>query len=121
MKVAEILGKCRLAPARVLTVGMIVAVTGCSIFSRDRFSPGAYEAELNRWVGRSETDLINDWGVPNKSQLLSGGGQVLEYDTADGDKVLCTTLFTSNITGTIERWRWSGDRCRHRTIDTARR
>jgi hypothetical protein len=98
------------------------AVAGCSLFSREpRFNPGAYETELNRWVGRPESELINTWGVPSKSQLLSGGGQVLQYDTLDGDKLLCTTLFASNITGTIERWRWSGDRCKHRFIDTARR
>jgi hypothetical protein len=71
-----------------------------------------YEEVLNRWLGRSETDLINSWGVPARSQLLSGGGQVLEYVRRDDDRIACSTLFTSNLTGAIERYTFRGTDCR---------
>ena len=94
-----------------LTVAAVAMLAACSS-APSRTNPGAYEAALQQWVGRSETELINAWGVPDKSQLLSQGGQVLEYDTRDGKNVTCSTLFTSNLTGTIERYSFRGSDCR---------
>jgi hypothetical protein len=99
----------------------LAALTGCSGSSGPHYTPAAYEAVLQQWTGRSETDLINAWGVPDRSQLLSQGGQVLQYDTRDKDKVTCTTLFTSNLTGTIERWTYTGNACRPMRVDAASR
>jgi hypothetical protein len=75
-------------------------------------SPAQYEAAVASWVGRSETDLLRAWGVPSRSQLLSEGGQALEYVQRQGDEVVCTTLFTSNLLGIIQTWTWRGRRCR---------
>jgi hypothetical protein len=100
---------------------VLAALAGCSSSSTARYTPAAYEAVLQQWTGRSETDLINSWGVPDRSQLLSQGGQVLQYDTRDKDKVTCTTLFTSNLTGTIERWTYTGNACRPMRVDAASR
>src|SRR5690349_17043724 len=91
---------------RIAGVAVVLATAACGS-SSEHFTPAAYETVLQQWTGRSETDLINAWGVPDKSQLLSGGGQVLEYDTHKGDKTTCATLFTSNLTGTIERWTYT--------------
>jgi hypothetical protein len=99
---------------------IVLAGAGCAS-SGERFTPAAYEAVLQQWTGRSESDLINTWGVPDKSQLLSGGGQVLEYDARKGDKVTCATLFTTNLTGTIERWTYSGTSCRPLNVNAASR
>jgi hypothetical protein len=108
----------------VLPIAVLAALAGCASSSATRYSPAAYEAVLQQWTGRSETDLINSWGVPDRSQLLSQGGQVLQYDAHEGkdkDKVTCTTLFTSNLTGTIERWTYTGSACRPLRVDAAQR
>jgi len=103
-----------------LTLAAVAMLAACSS-APSRTNPGAYEAALQQWVGSSETELINAWGVPDKSQLLSQGGQVLEYDTRDGKNVTCSTLFTSNLTGTIERWNYTGHACRPLRLDAASR
>jgi hypothetical protein len=108
----------------LVAVGLASLLAGCGwLFGSDsaRYNPQAYEAELNRWIGRPENDLINRWGVPARSQLLSGGGQVLEYERRQDKEVTCTTLFTSNITGMIERWRYSGIDCRPLDLNRAQR
>ena len=38
----------------------------------------AYEAALRRWVDQPEEDLIAAWGVPERSQRLTDGGQALD-------------------------------------------
>jgi hypothetical protein len=75
-------------------------------------SPAQYEAAVASWIGRNETELFRAWGVPSRSQLLSEGGQALEYVQRQGDEVVCTTLFTSNLLGVIQTWTWRGRRCR---------
>src|SRR5947209_5703361 len=106
----------------VAIVAALAGLAGCSGSSSARYTPAAYEAVLQQWTGRSETELINSWGVPDRSQLLSQGGQVLQYDTRDAkEKVTCTTLFTSNLTGTIERWTYNGTACRPLRVDAASR
>ena len=96
---------------------LLLAAGGCDLLrGRDgamtAYDGPPYEEVLNRWLGRSETDLINSWGVPARSQLLSGGGQVLEYVRRDDDRIACSTLFTSNLTGAIERYTFRGTDCR---------
>jgi hypothetical protein len=108
---------------RAVTIAAALAsLAACSSSSSVRYTPAAYEAVLQQWTGRSETDLINSWGVPDRSQLLSQGGQVLQYDTRDSkDHVTCNTLFTTNLTGTIERWTYTGTACRPLRVDAAAR
>ncbi len=73
----------------------------------------AYEAALGRWVDRSEEDLIAAWGVPERSQHLTDGGQALEYQRVDAaGKLLCSTLFTSDLYGKIRTWTYRGIDCR---------
>lgn len=73
----------------------------------------AYEAALQHWVDRSEEDLISAWGVPERSQRLTDGGQALEYRRADAaGRLLCSTLFTSDLYGKIRTWTYRGTDCR---------
>jgi hypothetical protein len=100
-----------------LGLAFALATAGCGLFHGHDEGMAAndgppYEEVLNRWMGRSETDLINNWGVPSRSQLLSSGGQVLEYQLRDDKHVYCSTLFTTNLTGTIERYTFHGTDCR---------
>lgn len=73
----------------------------------------AYERALEAWVNRSEADLVATWGVPERSQRLTDGGQAMQYVRRDGDgHVLCTTLLTSDMTGMIRTWSFRGSDCR---------
>jgi hypothetical protein len=73
----------------------------------------AYESALAHWVDQSEEDLIAAWGVPERSQRLTDGGQALEYRRVDGTgKLLCSTLFTSDLYGKIRTWTYRGTDCR---------
>jgi hypothetical protein len=103
---------------------LVLLAGGCDLLHWNNGARAAregppYDEVLNRWLGRSETDLINSWGVPARSQLLSGGGQVLEYVRRNGSRVSCSTLFTSNLTGTIERYSFRGTDCRPPTDSVA--
>jgi hypothetical protein len=72
-----------------------------------------YEAELGQWVDRPEEDLVAAWGVPERSQRLTDGGQALEYRRVGaGGKLLCSTLFTSDLYGKIRTWTYRGIDCR---------
>jgi hypothetical protein len=73
----------------------------------------AYETALQHWVDRSEEDLISAWGVPERSQRITDGGQALEYRRLDAaGKLVCSTLFTSDLYGKIRTWTYRGTDCR---------
>jgi hypothetical protein len=73
----------------------------------------AYEGALNGWVDHQEEDLVAAWGVPERSQRLTDGGQALEYRRVnDQGAPLCTTLFTSDVYGVIRTWAYRGTDCR---------
>lgn len=77
------------------------------------FNAAAYERALDRWLNRSEVDLVSAWGVPERSQRLTDGGQALQYVRKDPvGNMLCTTLFTSDITGMVRTWTFRGSDCR---------
>ncbi len=107
-----------------LLVLALVAPGGCSA-SNSGNAPGegagtstptsdpGYEQALGLWVDKPEEDLVAVWGVPERSQRLTDGGQALEYRRVDGaGKLLCSTLFTSDIYGVIRLWAYRGTECR---------
>jgi hypothetical protein len=72
-----------------------------------------YEGALNGWIDHPEEDLVAAWGVPERSQRLTDGGQALEYRRVNSEGVpLCTTLFTSDVYGVIRTWAYRGTDCR---------
>ncbi len=76
-------------------------------------SNARYERTLDAWLNRPEEDLVASWGVPERSQRLTDGGQALEYRrvAADG-RLLCSTLFTSDVYGKLRTWAYRGLECR---------
>ena len=73
----------------------------------------AYEGALNHWVDHPEEDLVAAWGVPERSQRLTDGGQALEYRRVNNEgAALCTTLFTSDVYGIVRTWAYRGSDCR---------
>ncbi len=72
-----------------------------------------YERALDQWVDHPEEDLVAAWGVPERSQRLTDGGQALQYRrTGSEGRLLCTTLFTSDVYGMIRTWSYRGSDCR---------
>ena len=101
----------------------LFSASGCGLFGGGGQREGegssapvasvSYEQTLQSWVDASEQDLVASWGVPERSQRLSDGAQALEYRRLDGDgKLLCSTLFTADVSGVIRRWAYRGSDCR---------
>ena len=100
----------------------LLALGACDVVYRTRgegsgstmpVTNAAYESALGPWVDRPEEDLVAAWGVPERSQRLTDGGQVLEYRRFDkAGNLLCSTLFTSDIYGKIRTWSYRGSDCR---------
>jgi hypothetical protein len=40
----------------------------------------AYQEQVSSWVGRPVDQLFLSWGPPQRSQTLTDGGRVIEYD-----------------------------------------
>jgi hypothetical protein len=79
----------------------------------------AYESTLNSWVDHPEEDLVAAWGVPERSQRLTDGGQALQFVRTDSEGgILCTTLFTSDMTGMIRTWTYRGSACQPPRLGT---
>jgi hypothetical protein len=105
-----------------LPVGLLLALAACggnrlasdgSAGSTQPPTNPGYEQALTRWVDRSEEDLVAAWGVPERSQHLTDGGQAFEYRRAEpSGKLLCSTLFTSDVYGKIRTWSYRGSDCR---------
>ncbi len=41
-----------------------------------------YEAILNQWVGKSESELVTAWGIPKDNYKLDDGGKILLYSNS---------------------------------------
>ncbi|HET7594714.1 MAG TPA: hypothetical protein VFK49_04620 [Stellaceae bacterium] len=110
----------RSLPVAFLAAGLL-ALAGCGGNRRSGEGSGStqptnnavYEGALNSWIDHQEEDLVAAWGVPERSQRLTDGGQALEYRRANAEGVpLCTTLFTSDVYGIIRTWAYRGSDCR---------
>jgi hypothetical protein len=116
--------QCRLVPLTLVAAGLL-ALGACG--GRSRPAPvvegsgsstapttnAVYERALNRWIDHPEEDLVADWGVPERAQRLTDGGQALEYRRlGSAGQMLCTTLFTSDIYGMVRTWTYRGIDCR---------
>jgi hypothetical protein len=108
---------------RIALVASALAPLACCAGARPRATEGAgtttppaneaYAQSLNHWVNRAEEDLVATWGVPDRSQRLTDGGQALEYRRfGPQGTLLCSTLFTSDIYGKIRTWAYRGTDCR---------
>lgn len=98
-----------------------IALGGCGRSHSSAESSGStapitnavYEGALNSWVDHPEEELVAAWGVPERSQRLTDGGQALEYRHVSSEGArLCTTLFTSDVYGVIRTWAYRGTDCR---------
>ncbi len=98
-----------------------------------------YDDYLETWIGRSEADLVADWGAPNEMQNLGDGRQLFVYMkqktvmetgsdpqnvnfgnyslySPENDAMQSETLYYCETTFTTENdiivdYSWAGDAC----------
>jgi hypothetical protein len=81
---------------------MAVALTACV----DRTGGQPYDDAVAGWVGRSDQQLIADWGDPTETAPVSKGGKLLVYKTrfflnSANSWSYCTTRFQVDKKGKI--------------------
>lgn len=106
--------------ASVLAALSIILITSCT-------STQKYEEILQTWIGHTDEELIEKWGVPDvvyptsygkllmyrKDKGSSGYGQNLGNMTyVSSTHYYCKTTFTLNNENKITKWSWEGNNCR---------
>ncbi len=46
-------------------------------------TPAKYDARLQSWVGKSESELLQAWGAPSARKLMPDGSSVITYTKAE--------------------------------------
>lgn len=76
-----------------------------------------YETILNGWVGRSEDELVKDWGAPS-SVFQTSSAKYYTYvrnkGCSDGKETytcVCSTTFQLE-SSQVRAWRWDGNGCK---------
>jgi hypothetical protein len=68
---------------------------------------------LNSWVGKSEDNLITEFGIPTATYTLNNGTKLIEYKKlyGVGGQNHCTKTFIINKNGIVESWKKTGYSC----------
>lgn len=59
-------------PCKILTLLAVLLLCACA-------SQKKYEAMLDTWIGKSERELVETWGIPDKQYQLDAGTRMLAY------------------------------------------
>lgn len=90
-----------------LTLLLTFVLLGCATESK-------YQARLNSWLYRPKSELVLNWGVPDKTYKLDKNTELLAYKKEtkiQGVKYWCKTTFT--ITNNdVSKWITEGNDCR---------
>lgn len=81
---------------KLFFISLTLALAGCATAS----------STLKSWVGKSDTALVQKWGIPHR-QMEKGGESIYEYSFCDGG-----TSISQNVSGyqlatynqNCERW-----------------
>ena len=52
---------------KILLVLLVLTLSSCAAMNKE-----AYEKKLKTWVGKSETHLVSQWGIPGSVYELNG-------------------------------------------------
>ena len=66
---------------------------------------------MRSWVGKSESEILSEWGAPYSSRKLSDGRTVHTWRTIwgkQGNVRTCLQTFTISADGEIEKWSYKG-------------
>lgn len=86
---------------RLTALLLAAALAGCASFTE----------KVDSWQGRPLDDLIQAWGPPNDTQLLSGGRRVVTYTsthTVSGTSYDCRVWFFVGANGRIQNGNGEG-------------
>lgn len=70
-----------------------------------------YEQYVARWIEDSEANLVASWGIPDSSHAMETGGRIIEYQRDEAGSVVCTTRFTIDSFGRVQKSWYRGTRC----------
>lgn len=70
-----------------------------------------YDQSVSRWMDETEANLVNAWGIPQKTHSMETGGRVIEYIRIESGKTLCTTRFTIDGYGVVKKTWFRGSDC----------
>ena len=71
-----------------------------------------YDRSVSRWMEETEANLVNAWGIPQKTHSMETGGRVIEYIRVRSGETLCTTRFTIDGYGVVKKTWFRGTDCR---------
>jgi len=66
---------------------------------------------MGSWVGRPAEDLVQAWGVPDRTETLSDGSRVLTWVSVwanESGQHTCRKNFTVDPQGRVQRWSYGG-------------
>jgi len=121
---------------KILLTLLVLILSSCAAMNKE-----AYEKKLKTWVGKSETHLVSQWGVPGSVYELNGnkfltwtqsssttmpGTQptyktTMIYGTAHTTAIGGSSPYTINFhckttmtirNNVVQAWRWEGNSCR---------
>ncbi|MDJ0983560.1 MAG: hypothetical protein QNI94_18195 [Kiloniellales bacterium] len=98
-----------LRPTAFLTAALL-ALASCSSSPPPK-EIESYDQAVSRWMEQTEANLVNAWGIPQKSHSMETGGRVIEYVRVKSGKTLCTTRFTIDGYGLIKKTWFRGSDC----------
>ena len=73
----------------------LLFVLGCTAKA---LPPSHHDVEVERWVGKSKTQLIASMGTPTREATLSSGEGTLLWERKNG----CYITFNTNKSGIVE-------------------
>ena len=73
----------------------LLFVVGCT---EKALPPSHHNVEVERWVGKSKTQLIASMGTPTREATLSSGESTLLWERKNG----CYITFNTNKSGIVE-------------------
>ena len=86
---------------------LCLVLLGCATESK-------YQTKLNSWLNRPKSELVLDWGIPNKTYKLDKKTELLAYKKEvkiQGVKYWCKTTFTV-VDNVVTNWKNEGNDCR---------
>jgi hypothetical protein len=93
---------------------VLCAVLGSAACAGSSRQAASSRAELEKWVGKRESQLIDELGEPNSSITALSGVTYDVYREGDtsGEKIKgCETTFLVNSEGVVYNVAWKGEGC----------
>ncbi len=98
-------------PAAGVAAAML-ALASCSASAPPPKQIEPYDQSVSRWMEETEANLVNAWGIPQKTHSMETGGRVIEYIRVRSGQTLCTTRFTIDGYGVVKKTWFRGSDCR---------